>query len=67
MSDTEIKTYIRRQYYSNLHDPENLNAKGERRKNKLRPELAGLESNREYRTAHMRIRRAEMKAQKEIW
>jgi len=67
MSDSETNTHIRRQYYKNLDDPENYNARGERRKNKLRPKLAGLESFREYATAHARLRRAELKAQKEIW
>jgi len=63
MSDTEIKTYLRRQYYKNLHDQVNFNARGERRKNKLRPELAGLKTgSMEYRAAHTRLWRSEIKA-----
>jgi hypothetical protein len=68
MSDSETNTHIRRKYYKNLDDPEHLTANGTRRKNKFRPELAGLDKNStEYNTRHMRIRRAELKAQKEIW
>lgn len=68
MSEKEITNFIRRQYYKNLDDPVNFTVHGMRRKVTPRPELAHLKSDSaEYHTAHTRLRRAEIKAQKEIW
>jgi len=63
MTDAEIKTHIRRQYYKNIHDPIGLNVRGTPRKNRTRTELAGLgSSTARYRTGYSRMWRAKKKA-----